>query len=49
VAVAKKLGIFALLVKFAKPLLIGLFALFAVFRNRIMGLFSRKSDPLEGE
>ncbi|MEQ1497023.1 MAG: DUF2167 domain-containing protein [Novosphingobium sp.] len=49
VAVAKKLGILAILLKFIKPLLFGLIALIAVFRNRIMGLFGRKTDPLEGE
>ena len=49
VAVAKKLGILALGLKFIKPLLIGLFALFAAFKNRILGLFGRKTDPLEGE
>ena len=48
VAVAKKLGILALGLKFIKPLLIGLFALFAAFKNRILGLFGRKTDPLEG-
>lgn len=49
VVVAKKLGILALALKFIKPLLLGLFALFAAFRNRILGLFGRKTDPLEGQ
>jgi uncharacterized membrane-anchored protein len=49
VALAKKLGFFAILLKFIKPILIGLFVLIAALRNRIMGLFGRKTDPLEGE
>lgn len=48
VAVAKKLGIFAILLKFLKPLLIGVVALFALMRNKIAGLFRKDNDPLEG-
>lgn len=48
VAVAKKAGLFAILLKFIKPLLIGIGVLFAAMRNRIMGLFGRKTDDLEG-
>ena len=48
VAVAKKLGIFAILLKFLKPLLIAVVAGFAVLKNKIMGLFGRNKDPLEG-
>jgi uncharacterized membrane-anchored protein len=48
VAAAKKLGILALFAKFLKPLLIGLVAAFAVLRKKIVGLFTRNKDPLEG-
>ena len=41
-AVAKKVGLLAILAKFGKFLLIGLVALFAGFRNFIGGLFGRK-------
>ena len=41
-AVAKKVGLLAILAKFGKFLLIGLLALFAGFRNFIGGLFGRK-------
>lgn len=41
-AVAKKVGLLAVLAKFGKFLLIGLLALFAGFRNFIGGLFGRK-------
>ncbi|WP_374396778.1 DUF2167 domain-containing protein [Sphingopyxis sp.] len=41
-AVAKKVGLLAVLAKFGKFLLIGLVALFAGFRNFIGGLFGRK-------
>ncbi|MEE4450028.1 DUF2167 domain-containing protein [Novosphingobium resinovorum] len=41
-AVAKKLGIFALMLKFIKPILIALVAGFAVLRNRIAALFGRR-------
>lgn len=41
-AVAKKVGLFAILAKFGKFLLIGVVALFAAFRNFIGGLFGRK-------
>ncbi|MFM5918151.1 MAG: DUF2167 domain-containing protein [Novosphingobium sp.] len=50
--IAKKLGLLAIvgkfLVSFLKPLLVGIAAMFAAFKNRIMGLFGRKTDPLEG-
>jgi uncharacterized membrane-anchored protein len=49
VAAAKKLGLFAILLKFLKPLLIGVVALFAVLRGKIAALFNRNKDPLEGE
>lgn len=42
--VAKKLGIFAILLKFLKPLLIAAVAGFALLRNRIGGLFGRKAE-----
>lgn len=48
VAVAKKLGIFAILLKFLKPILLGLFAAFALLRKRIAALFWRNDDTLEG-
>lgn len=41
-AVAKKVGLLALLAKFGKFLVIGAIALFAMFRNAIGGLFGRK-------
>lgn len=41
-AVAKKVGLFAILAKFGKFILIGAIALFAAFRNAIGGLFGRK-------
>jgi len=41
-AVAKKVGLLAILAKFGKFLLIGVIALFAGFRNFIGGLFGRK-------
>lgn len=50
--IAKKLGILAIAGKFLfgflKPLLIGLVVALAAFNNRIMGLFGRKNDTLEG-
>lgn len=49
VAAAKKLGFFAILLKFLKPILIGLVAAFAVLKNKVLGLFGRNKDPLEGE
>jgi uncharacterized membrane-anchored protein len=49
VAAAKKLGLLAILLKFLKPILIGVVALGAVFRGKIAGLFGRNKDPLEGE
>lgn len=48
VAVAKKLGILAILLKFIKPILIGAVVLFGTFKNKILGLFRRNKDPLEG-
>lgn len=47
-AVAKKLGILAILLKFIKPILIGAVVLFGTFKNKILGLFRRNKDPLEG-
>lgn len=41
-AVAKKVGLLAVLAKFGKFIFIGLIALFAAFRNAIGGLFGRK-------
>lgn len=49
VAMAKKLGILAILLKFIKPILLGLFVLFATFRGKIMGLFRRNRGSVEGE
>ena len=50
--IAKKLGLLAIFgkffVSFLKPILVGIAAAFAALRNRIMGLFGRKTDPLEG-
>jgi uncharacterized membrane-anchored protein len=43
-AVAKKLGFFALLAKFIKPIAIGVLVLFAAMRKRIAGLFGRSED-----
>lgn len=45
-AVAKKVGLLAVLAKFGKFIFIGIVALFAMFRNAIGGLFGRK-PPLE--
>ena len=44
VAVAKKLGILAILLKFLKPLLIGGAVVLAAFRNRIKRLFGMGDD-----
>ncbi|HEV2598288.1 DUF2167 domain-containing protein [Sphingopyxis sp.] len=41
-AVAKKVGLLAVLAKFGKFIFIGLIAIFAMFRNAIGGLFRRK-------
>jgi len=41
-AVAKKVGLLAVLAKFGKFIVIGVIALFAAFRNAIGGLFGRK-------
>ena len=50
--IAKKLGLLAVFgkffISFLKPILVGIAAIFAAFRNRIMGLFGRKTDELEG-
>lgn len=48
VAVAKKLGIFAILLKFLKPILLGIVVFFGTIAGRIKALFSRDKDPLEG-
>ena len=52
IVIAKKLGLLAIAGKFLfgflKPILVGIVALFAAFRHRIMGLFGRKTDELEG-
>lgn len=44
VAAAQKLGIFAVLLKFGKFILIGLVALIAVFRQKIAGLFGVRTN-----
>lgn len=44
VAAAKKLGFFAILLKFLKPILIGLAVLLAAFRKQIGRLFGFKSE-----
>lgn len=44
VAVAKKLGILALLLKFLKPLIVAVIAGFAFFRRRVSALFGRKEE-----
>ncbi len=53
VAVAQKLGILAVagkfLIGFIKPILIGLAAAFAAFKNKILGMFGRNRGPLEGD
>lgn len=41
-AVAKKAGLLAIVLKFGKFLLLGVVALFAMFRNAIAGLFGRR-------
>lgn len=48
VAVAKKLGFLAILLKFLKPIAIAVVAAFAVLRKKITSLFGRDKDPLEG-
>lgn len=48
VAVAKKLGFLAILLKFLKPIIIAVVAAFAVLRKKIASLFGRNKDPLEG-
>lgn len=44
VAAAKKLGIFALLLKFLKPILVAIAMGFGVFRKRVMALFNKGED-----
>jgi uncharacterized membrane-anchored protein len=50
--IAKKLGLLAIFgkffISFLKPILVGIAVAFAAFKNRIMGLFGRKTDELEG-
>ncbi|WP_374527392.1 DUF2167 domain-containing protein [Novosphingobium sp.] len=48
VAAAKKLGLLAIFAKFLKPLLVAVVVAFGALRNRIMGLFGRGRDELEG-
>ena len=48
VAVAKKLGLFAILLKFLKPILLGIVVAFGAFKNKILNLFRREKGPLEG-
>ena len=52
VLIAKKLGLLAIFGKivfgFLKPILLGILALVAVFKNRIMALFGRTTNKLEG-
>jgi len=48
VAVAKKLGLLAILLKFLKPILLGLVVAFGAFKNKVMNLFRRNKGPLEG-
>lgn len=43
-AAAKKLGLFAILLKFLKPLALALFVGFAVFRKKLAALFGRTQD-----
>jgi uncharacterized membrane-anchored protein len=45
VAVAKKLGFLAILLKFIKPILFAVVAGFALLRGRIAALFGRKREP----
>lgn len=48
VAAAKKLGLLAILLKFLKPIAIGVVAAIAVLRKKIASLFGGGHDPLEG-
>jgi uncharacterized membrane-anchored protein len=48
IAVAKKLGFLAIALGFGKKLLIPIILLFGFLRNKIAGLFGKKTDPLEG-
>ena len=48
-AVAKKAGLLVLLLKFIKPILLGLVVLFGAFRGRIMRLFGRREEEVEWE
>ncbi|HUD29087.1 MAG TPA: DUF2167 domain-containing protein [Novosphingobium sp.] len=45
VAAAKKLGLFAILLKFLKPILLAVVAGAAMLRGRIAALFGRKREP----
>ena len=45
-AVAKKAGLLVLLLKFIKPILVGLALLFGAFRGRIMRLFGRREEEV---
>lgn len=47
VAMAKKLGIFAIILKFLKPILLGVVALFFFFKKKILGLFGIGDDEDE--
>lgn len=46
-AVAKKLGLLAILLKFIKPILLGLVVLLGLFGGRIRRLFGRKEEEVE--
>ena len=48
-AAAKKLGLFAILLKFIKPILIGIVLFFGAFRKRIMRLFGRDDRVEDAE
>lgn len=49
VAVAKKLGLLAILLKFLKPIAVAVIAGFAVLRKKIGGLFGRRAAADRGE
>jgi uncharacterized membrane-anchored protein len=44
VAAAKKLGIFAILLKFLKPIIVAVVVAFGAFRKKVMALFGMKSE-----
>ena len=46
-AAVKKLGIFAILLKFLKPILIGIAVFFGAFWRKVTGLFGRGSDEYD--